>query len=288
LENDILPVGENKRGSRFRGFPTEPVGKEVDMARFSANLGFLWPDLPLLDRVDAAGRAGFKAIEMHWPYDLSPQSVRDLCRKYGMELLGINTVPGNFAAGENGLGALPGREREFQAAVDQSINFCAEAGGKAVHCMAGRVEANDRSQALKVFVANLRTAAAKAGDAGLTVLLEPLNIKDAPGYFYSRASEGVSVLEEVDRPNVKLMFDGYHVGMMGDDVVETLDRYYPVVGHVQIAAVPSRAEPDEGTVDFRKLLKALDERGYAGWVGAEYKPRGQTDAGLSWMQSLNV
>lgn len=258
------------------------------MLRFSANLGFLWPDRPLLEKIDAAAAAGFKAIELHWPYDVPAQEVKARCEQHGLKLLGVNTVRGDVAVGENGLGALAGREAEFQAAVDQSIRFCVEAGGTAVHCMAGRVAPEDRSRARKVFVRNLEEASDKAARHGLTLLLEPLNAKDASGYFYSTLAEAATVIEEAGRPNIKLMFDAYHVGVTEGDVIGRLETYWPIVGHVQIAAVPTRAEPDEGAFDFVPFFAALERLNYAGWVGAEYKPRGATDAGLGWVEKLGV
>lgn len=258
------------------------------MLRFSANLGFLWPDRPLLERIDAAARAGFKAVELHWPYDVPAVAVRGRCAEHGVKLLGVNTVRGDVAAGENGLGALPGRDAEFQAAVDQSIRFCVEAGGTAIHCMAGKVKPEDRRSARAVFVKNLQEAAAKAAPHGLTLLLEPLNAKDAPGYFYSTLAEAATVIEEAARPGLKVMFDAYHVGVTEGDVVGKLERYWPIVGHVQIAAVPTRAEPDEGSFDFRTFFAALERLDYQGWVGAEYKPRGATDDGLAWVDKLGI
>jgi hydroxypyruvate isomerase len=258
------------------------------MLRLSANLGFLWPDRPLLDRVDAAAKAGFKAIELHWPYDLPAKEVRIRCELHGLTLLGVNTVRGDVSAGEMGLGALPGRERDFQAAVDQSIRFCIDAGGNAVHCMAGKVDAKDRGRARAVFVQNLRQASVKAVAAGITLLLEPLNPRDAPGYFYSTAAEGCSIIEEAGCSNIKLMFDCYHVGVTEGHVLEKLARFHPVMGHVQIAAVPSRAEPDEGELDYKTVFETLANLGYDGWIGCEYKPRGETDAGLGWMRTLGI
>lgn len=256
--------------------------------RFSANLGFLWPDRDLLDRIDAAARAGFKAIELHWPYDVQASDVRDRCRQHGLSLLAVNTARGNVEAGEMGLGALAGRQDEFQAAVDQAIRFCVEAGGSAVHCMPGKVLERDRRSAHRVFVENLKQASAKAAENGLTLLLEPLNTHDAPGYFYSTLAGAAAVLEETDQPNIKLMFDAYHVGASGKDVIGELETYFPWVGHVQIAAVPTRDEPDQGTFDYRPFFRALERLAYDGWVGAEYKPRLGTDDGLRWMTALCV
>jgi hydroxypyruvate isomerase len=254
--------------------------------RFSANLGFLWPGLPILERIDAAAAAGFKAIELHWPYDTPAAEVRARCERHGLQLLGINTVRGK--PGENGLGALVGREAEFQAAVDQSIAYCLEAGSTAIHCMAGFVPAQAREEAARVFVKNLREASDKAAPHGLTLLLEALNFRDAPGYFYSTQAEAAWICEEVGRPNVKLMFDVYHVGVSEGDVLRKLAHFMPVIGHVQIAAVPTRAEPDEGEIDYRAVFAELDRLGYDGWVGAGYKPRADTDDGLAWTRRLGI
>lgn len=258
------------------------------MLRFSANLGFLWPDRPLLERIDAAAAAGFRAIELHWPYDVPAERVRDACHARGVVLLGINTVRGDVAAGENGLGALAGREDAFQASVDQALAFCEAAGGTAVHCMAGVVPPADRAAARHVLVRNLKTASAKAARTGLTLLLEPLNPFDAPNYFYATADEGAAIIAETGCDNIRLMFDCYHVGRVGEDVIATLERLLPIIGHVQIAAVPSRAEPDQGDLDYGTVFAALERLPYAGWTGCEYKPAGLTDAGLTWTQALDV
>ena len=258
------------------------------MPRFSANLGFLWPGQPLLDQIASAARAGFRAVELHWPYDTPAAAVRDACARHGVTLLGVNTVRGDVAAGENGLGALPGREAEFQAAVDQSLAFCQDAGATSIHCMAGKVPAEDRAAGRATLLDNLKRASDKAEAAGVTLLLEPLNPADAPGYFYSTADEGADIIAALGRPNVRLMFDCYHVGRVGDDVIGTMERLWQVIGHIQVAAVPSRAEPDGGTLDYRPVLAAIDRLGYPGWVGAEYKPAGDTDAGLAWVDALGV
>jgi hydroxypyruvate isomerase len=253
------------------------------LPRFSANLGLLWPDRPLLQRIEAAGRAGFRAIEMHFPYDVPAGEVGAVARRHGLTILGINTVPGNFERGERGLGALPERERDFQAAVDQSIDYCIASGASAIHVMAGNAAASERQRARAVFAENLRIAAAKAATHKLPLLLEPLNPRDNPGYFYSTVAEAVSLIEELALPNVKLQFDVYHVAISEGDVLTKLKRYMPFIGNVQIAAVPTRAEPDEGEIAYSAIFAAVDALGYTGWVGCEYRPRGATDDGLRWM-----
>ncbi|VFR43386.1 Hydroxypyruvate isomerase [plant metagenome] len=258
------------------------------MPRFSANLSFLWPDLPLPARIEAAARAGFKAIELHWPYDTPADEVRARCEQLGLTLLGVNTVVGDGGRGEFGLGALPGREADFQAAIDQAIAWSVAAGGQSIHAMAGIVPPGSRPLATDTFVRNLGLAADKAAEHGLTLLLEPINPRDKPGYFYSRVAEADTIIDYVGKDNVRLMFDAYHVGVTEGDVLTRLARHLPRIGHVQIAAVPSRAEPDEGELRYEILFEQLDALGYAGWVGCEYKPRGDTDAGLAWVGKMGL
>jgi len=256
--------------------------------RFSANLGLLWPDRPLLARIEAAARAGFRAVEMHWPYDVLASEIAAAARRAGVTLLGINTAPGNLAAGERGLGAVPGREQDFQAAVDQAIDYCRESGATAIHAMAGNVAAADKERARAVFAANLRVAAAKAAAHNLRVLLEPLNPNDNPGYFYSTLPEAISLLDELALGNIQLQFDVYHVARAEGDVLAKLDRYRAHIGNVQIAGVPARAEPDAGEIAYPVIFEALDKLGYEGWIGCEYRPRGDTDTGLSWMNRMGL
>lgn len=258
------------------------------MARFAANLGFLWPDRPLLERIDAAAAAGFRAIELHWPYDTSASDVGSACAHHGLTLLGINTHRGRSDVGEFGTGALAGREEEFQRGVDQSIDYCALSGASAIHAMAGNVAAVQRVAARAVFLSNLRLAADKAARFGLTLLLEPLNQRDQPHYFYARLAEAAELIAQASKSNIKLQFDVYHVGIAEGDILRKLAQYLPIIGHVQIAAVPSRAEPDEGEIAYRAVFEQLDSLGYAGWVGCEYRPRAGTDAGLGWLQKLGV
>jgi 2-dehydrotetronate isomerase len=270
-----------------RTFPSKS-GPSFAMPRFSANLGFLWVDRPLLDRIDAAARAGFKAVELHYPYDVPASDVRKACNDNGVVLLGINTNIGAGPDGHRGLAAVPGREAEFEALADQALGYCHAAGGTAVHVMAGLVPEGRRAAAADVFVANLQSTARKAAERDLTILLEPLNRRDMPGYFYSKVEEAIAIIDRVGAPNVKLMFDVYHVGVSQGDVLTRLRAHLARIGHVQVAAVPSRAEPDEGEIAFGAIFRELDALGYGGWVGCEYIPRGGTDDGLGWVQKLGV
>jgi hydroxypyruvate isomerase len=258
------------------------------MPKFSANLGFLWTELPLLERIDAAAKAGFRAVELHFPYATPPGEVRAACARNHLTLLGINTDVGSGAGQHSGLGALPGREKEFQALIDQSVAWCQAAGGISVHAMAGIVPEHDRAAATDTFIANLKLAAPKAAERGLTLLLEPINQRNMPGYFYSSIEKADEIIAAVGAPNIKIMFDVYHVGVSQGDILTRLRKYFDKIGHVQIAAVPSRAEPDEGEVAYGAIFDELDKLGWSGWVGCEYRPRAGTDEGLAWVSEFGV
>lgn len=253
------------------------------MARFSANLGFLWSELALLDRIACAANSGFKAIELHWPYETSPQEVRQACDKFGLTLLAANTPLG--LPGESGLAALPGREADFQKVFLQSMTWCQAAGASAIHVMPGVIEESQRSQATQTMIKNLQWAADLSAGHGLTLLLEAINPRDKPHYFYSTQAQSNAIRQACDRENIKLMFDVYHVGVSEGDIFKKLAQYMPHIGHIQIAAVPSRAEPDEGEVNYPAVIKEIDSLGYTGWIGAEYKPRATVEAGLNWLSA---
>ncbi len=258
------------------------------MSRFSANLGFLFTERPEIERIAAAAAAGFKAVEMHWPYQVPAADMRMALAASHMAMLGLNTPVGNAAAGEFGLGALPGRESDFQQAVDQALSYGAAIGATAVHCMAGTVSPFDFAPAERTFVENLRQAADKAAKESMTILIEPINHRDKPGYFLHHIEQAASIIEKTGRSNVKIMFDCYHTQIMQGDLTRRLETYLGIIGHVQIAAVPSRAEPDEGEINFLEICRALDRFGYDGWIGAEYKPRGRTEDGLGWLAAWSA
>ena len=252
------------------------------MLRFSANLGFLWSQLPLLERIERAAENDFRAIELHWPYDTSASLVREACQKRGLSLLGINAPIGDGSKGESGLAALPGREAEFQRSFELSLAWCLEAGGSAIHVLPGIVPVSEREVATKILVSNLRWAAELAAKQGITILLEAINQRDKPGYFYSTQAQSNAIREQCDRENIKLMFDVYHVGVAEGDIMMKMEQYLPHIGHIQIAAVPSRAEPDEGEVSYAAVFNKIKDLGYQGWIGCEYKPRSIVENGLAW------
>jgi hydroxypyruvate isomerase len=258
------------------------------MLRFSANLGFLWSQLPLLERIERAAASEFTAVELHWPYDTSPTEVRDACQRNGLKLLAANAPIGNASLGESGLAALPGREADFKESFEASLLWCQQAGAKAIHVLPGIVPLEQRVLATKTLVNNLQWAADLAAQCGFTILLEAINQRDKPGYFYSTQVESNAIREKCERDNIKLMFDVYHVGVAEGDILNKLEYYLPHIGHIQIAAVPSRAEPDEGEVDYSVVLRRIDALGYQGWIGCEYKPRASVEAGLAWRAPFMV
>lgn len=254
----------------------------------SANLGFLWAQLPLVQRIERAAAAGFKAVELHWPYDTPAEDVRMACEKHGMTLLSVNTPQGDVQAGDAGLAAQVGRESEFKAAFELSLAWASEAGASKIHVLPGMANVNDPVASRQTFVANLQWAADLAARDGMTILLEALNHRDKPGYFYHTQAQSNSIRAEANRDNIKLMFDVYHVGVTEGDVLVKLEHYLPVIGHIQIAAVPSRREPDEGEIRYEAVFERLQELGFSGWIGCEYKPRGEVEDGLSWVQAMGL
>jgi hydroxypyruvate isomerase len=256
--------------------------------RLSANLGFLWADRPLLERVDAAAAAGFPAVEMHWPYDVPAAELRARVERHRLILLGLNTPLGNLP-GDFGTGAVPGREAEFAAGFAQALAYAREAGAGAIHVMAGCVPKEERARGRLALIDNLRRIAPVAAAAGITILLEPINRHDKPDYFYDDVDDAAAIIAAVGHAAVSLMFDVYHVGMTGGDAVALFDRHLPLIGHVQVAAVPSRAEPDEGSsLDYAAMFRHIAHSGYRGWVGCEYRPRAGTDEGLGWRAMLGA
>jgi hydroxypyruvate isomerase len=258
------------------------------MPRFAANLAYLFTERPLLERFGAAAAAGFRAVELQFPYDHAPALVRKELENHGLTMLGINTAAGRSAESEFGLAALPGREQEFTKHFSQALDYITAVGGRQIHCLAGIVPPEQRPAAERTFIRNLAEAADAAAARNITVLIEPINSRDRPDYFLTRAEQGADIIAKIGRPNVRLQFDFYHAQIMGGDLVKRFEKHLPVIGHVQIAAVPSRHEPDEGEVNYGAIFSMLDASGYASWVACEYRPRAMTEAGLSWARPYGM
>lgn len=248
--------------------------------KLSANLGFLWTDRPLPAAVRAARNAGFSAVELHWPYDVDPEDLKTALSETGLPVLGLNTVRGDVAAGEFGLAAVPGREAEARENFSNALDYARAIGATNIHVMAGK---SSGIQARQCFIDHLRWARDRAQSHGIGILIEPLNSRDVPGYFLTDCSAAAEIIEDCGGTDIRIMFDCYHMQIMGGDILSRFKQFRGAIGHIQFAAVPDRMEPDHGELDHGWLLPALKEAGWDGYFGAEYKSERETDAGLGWM-----
>ncbi|MDF1728532.1 MAG: TIM barrel protein [Sulfitobacter sp.] len=251
--------------------------------KFSANLGFLWTDRPLPDAIRAAAAAGFDAVECHWPYDIPANQIVDALHETGLPMLGLNTRRGDPAAGENGLAALPGREDEARAFIDEALDYAAAINAANVHVMAGFASGG---RARDTFCENLRYASARGADRGIDILIEPLNRHDAPGYFLQTTDQAAEIISEVAAPNLRLMFDCYHVQRSEGDVTTRLAALLPHIGHIQFAAAPDRGTPDQGELNYAHVFAAIRDLGWDQPLGAEYKSALPTDQTLDWLARM--
>ncbi|MBD5657815.1 MAG: TIM barrel protein, partial [Candidatus Eremiobacteraeota bacterium] len=242
------------------------------MPKLAANLTWLFNELPFIERFEAAAACGFRGVEMLFPYELSARTIGAQLKEHGLELVLFNLPPGDFAAGERGLAGLPGREAEFDAAVETALAYARECGCARVHAMAGNVPADTQRAACDAtYVANLRRASRAFASANVTLLIEPLNAIDNPQYFLKTTREAIDVMERVGETNLALQLDLYHTPISEGDLERRIRSLDGRFAHVQIAGNPWRREPDEGEVNYAYLLAVLDEIGYDGWVGCEYR-----------------
>jgi hydroxypyruvate isomerase len=258
------------------------------MPRFAANLSMMFQEIPdFLDRFEAAAKAGFQGVEFLFPYDHPPAAIAERLETNRLTLALFNTVPGDWNAGERGLAALPGREHQFRDGVDKAIEYAKAAKCATIHAMAG-LWPEGRPKSDETYVENLRWAADRAAPAGVTVIVEPINTRDIPGYFLNYTGQAVGIIDKVGRANLQLQLDLYHVQIMEGDLapkIRALAGRYP---HVQIAGTPGRHEPDVGEVNYPFLFDLFDEIGYRGWIGCEYRPKGGTLAGLGWAGKYGI
>lgn len=257
------------------------------MPKLAANITMMFNELPFLDRIQAAAQAGFGAVEFLFPYEHTASEIATQLTANGVKNVLFNMPPGDWAAGERGIAALLGRDDEFRAGVATAIGYAQALGTPNVHAMAGLPPPGaDLGQCRATFVQNLKYAAAQCAPHGINVLIEPINSRDMPGYFLSRQDQAHAIREEVGAPNVKVQMDFYHAQIMEGDIAMTFKKFQPHIGHIQIAGVPERHEPDTGEVNYGYLFRLLDELGYDGWVGCEYRPARGTVEGLGWMKSI--
>lgn len=262
------------------------------MPKFAANLSMLYPELDFLDRFDAAAHDGFKAVEYLFPYAFESREISARLKANGLQQVLFNAPAGDWDAGERGLACLPGREAQFRTGIGQALDYAAKLACPRIHVMAGLQAAGSaRASLYLTYISNLRWAALQAARQGIDVLIEPINPRDIPDFFLNRQDQAHQVLADVGASNLKVQMDLYHCQIVEGDLAMKLRQYLPTghVGHIQIAGVPERHEPDLGELNYPYLFAVLDELGYAGWVGCEYRPRagmhaGGTSAGLGWLK----
>jgi hydroxypyruvate isomerase len=260
------------------------------MPRFAANLTTMYTEHDFPDRFAAASADGFEAVEYLFPYAYDAAGLRRRLDDHGLAQVLFNAPPGVWESGERGTAALPGREAETRSGIDRALEYAAVLGCPRLHVMAGLVPSGatppERAAHRGTYLANLTWAAARAATAGVDIMIEPINGRDMPGYFLTTQAEAHIVVREVGAPNLKVQLDLYHCQIVEGDLTATLRRDLPTgrVGHLQIAGVPDRGEPDRGEVDFRYLFDVVDELGFGGWTGCEYRPRAGTSEGLRWLR----
>ncbi|WP_342619462.1 2-oxo-tetronate isomerase [Rhodoferax sp. GW822-FHT02A01] len=259
------------------------------MPRFAANLSILYNEYDFLDRFVAAAQDGFTAVEYLFPYDFAAKDIARRLQDNGLQQVLFNAPPGDWNAGERGIACLPGREAEFREGFQRALDYAKVLDCPRIHVMAGLVQANADFASLRAtYLANLSWAASAASNVGRDVLIEPINSRDIPGFYLNRQDVAHSIVQEVGASNLKVQMDLYHCQIVEGDLAMKLRHYLPTgrVGHLQIAGVPQRNEPDLGEINHDYLFALLDELGYAGWIGCEYRPAnkeaGGTSAGLGW------
>lgn len=251
------------------------------MPVFAANLTMMFNEWTFLDRFDAAAEAGFAAVEYLFPYEVPPEAVAERLARNRLEQALFNLPPGDWAAGERGIAALPGRFDELKSNVDKALDYAAATGAKRLHLMAGLSDPSD-PEAASYYRRSVAYTAGRLAEKGINLLIEPINGRNMPGYFLDDFGKAERLIAELALPNLRLQFDVYHRQIMHGDVAMALRHLLPVTGHIQIASVPSRHEPDGEELNYSYLFEEIDRLGYDGYVGCEYNPRGSTLDGLAW------
>jgi len=252
------------------------------MPRFAANLSMMFTEHDFPDRLQAAADAGFDAVEFTFPYDYPAKLIAERCSAAKVEQVLFNLSPGNWVEGDRGLAALPERKAEFRQSVHSALDYAAILGTKRLHMMAGIADATDPVH-VAAYRESLAYAADAAADKGILLLIEPINRRDMPGYFLNDFDRAADLIDNLERSNIKLQFDFYHRQILHGDVLTGFAKLLPLIGHVQIASVPGRHEPGTGELDDFRILTAVDDLGYEGFVGCEYRPKAATLDGLGWL-----
>jgi hydroxypyruvate isomerase len=254
------------------------------MPKFAANLSMLFTEQPFLDRFEHAARAGFTAVEFLFPYEFEVDEIKRRLDANRLALVLHNLPAGDWAAGERGIACLPDRVDEFRVGVATAIRYATALGVPRLNCLAGKAPAGASEAAMRTtFVENLRFAAAALQQAGLALLIEPVNTFDIPGFYLNRTAQALAIIDEVGAQNLFVQYDIYHAQRMEGELIATITKQLARIGHIQLADNPGRHEPGTGEIAYERVFAALDRIGYAGWIGCEYKPATTTQAGLQWL-----
>ena len=258
------------------------------MPKFAANLTMLFTEHSFLDRFEHAAKAGFKAVEFLFPYAFAAHDIKQRLDAYGLTLVLHNLPAGNWDAGERGIACHPDRVDEFRAGVATAITYAKALGVKQLNCLAGKTPPGVSDEVLKqTLVSNLRFAAAELKQAGLNLLIEPINTFDIPSFYLNRTAQAVAILDEVGASNAFVQYDIYHAQRAEGELAGTMQKHLPRIGHIQLADNPGRNEPGTGEINYPFLFTHLEKLGYSGWIGCEYKPATTTDAGLGWLNATH-
>lgn len=257
------------------------------MPKFSANLSFLFTEKPFLERFEAAAKAGFKYVEYMSPYEFPPEEIAGALHFHGLTQVLFNLPSGDWALGDRGIASDPSRVEEFREGVERALEYADSLKVERINCLAGKkLQGASEGQQWEILVENLRFAASRLAQAGKTLLVEPINTFDIPGFFLNRSSQALRLLKEVGAPNLKLQYDVYHMQRMEGELTSTIRDNLGVIGHIQIADNPGRHQPGTGEINYSFLLRELDRLGYRGFVGLEYIPVPDTTSSLGWIREM--
>jgi hydroxypyruvate isomerase len=259
------------------------------MPRLAANLSMMFNEVPFLDRFDAAAKAGFQACEFLFPYEYQPAELKRRLDASGLKQVLFNMPPGDWANGERGTASLPGRQAEFRDGVKKALDYAAVLNCNLVHVMAGIPPAGTAfGTAAALYANNIAWAAEQASAAGVRLCLEPINHRDMPGFHLNTMAQAAAVIAAIGSDKVGLQFDIYHCQITEGDITKRMELHLPIIAHMQLADVPARNEPGTGEIGWPYVFRRIDELGYQGWIGCEYRPAGDTVAGLAWRQHFGV
>ncbi|OHV12841.1 2-oxo-tetronate isomerase [Kushneria phosphatilytica] len=255
------------------------------MPRFAANLSLMFNEVPFMERFASAAEQGFRGVEYLFPYAFEPAAIAAELRRHRLQQVLFNLPPGDWEAGERGIAALPGREAEFRASVDTALHYAEVLECRQLHIMAGVAPEPAQRQVMhECWLENLAWAAPRLESAGITLLIEAINHRDMPGYLINYQQQARDAIEMLGAPNIRMQMDFYHAQIMEGDLWQSWQQHRNQVGHLQVASVPERHEPDSGEVNYPWLFEQLDQAGYSGWIGCEYRPWHETSAGLKWFE----